>query len=359
MSRARRARRIAVAAAYGGGSLGVIGASLFGTLAAQAKLARRNIGEPTELPPRSDGVYGPSYGGSRAASLSSSTGASPSSFAEPLSFAMLGDSSAAGLGVHRPEETPGAVLAAGLAEAAGRPVRLHNVARTGAQSGDLERQVGLVLAARPQLAVIMVGANDVTHRVRPSTSVRLLVETVRRLRDAGAEVVVGTCPDLGTIEPIAQPLRAVARSWSRSLAAAQTIAVVEAGGRTVSLGNLLGPEFAADPKRMFAPDGFHPSAAGYRAAAEALLPSACAALGYWPESGSEQAPDARRGEGLRAVADAAAEASDRAGTEVSPAQVAGRERGPWGRWALLRHRGGAHSPAAPDAETADRAAAEV
>jgi lysophospholipase L1-like esterase len=327
-----------VAAAYGGGGLGVLGASVFGTLAAQAKLARRTIGEPSEQPPRSDGLYGASYGDSAG---------------EPLTFAMLGDSSAAGLGVHRADETPGAVIAAGLAEQARRPVRLHNVARTGARSGDLERQLGLVLEAPPQLAVIMVGANDVTHRVRPSTSVRLLVEAVRRLRDAGAEVVVGTCPDLGTIEPIAQPLRTVARTWSRSLAAAQTIAVVEAGGRTVSLGNLLGPEFAAAPKDMFGPDGFHPSAAGYRACALALLPSACAALGYWPEPGVEEAPDARRGEGLRSVADAAAEASDRAGTEVSPAEVAGRERGPWGRWALLRHRGGRQVSAVPEAADLD------
>lgn len=319
MSRARRARHIAMAAAYGGGSLGVLGAGLFGTLATQARLARRAIGELTEEPPGADGWYGDTAG-------------------TPLSFVMVGDSSAAGLGVHVPGETPGALLAAGLAAAAQRPVRLVNVARSGAQSSDLDRQVSLALAARPDLAVLMVGANDVTHRVRPSTSVRLLVEAVRRLRAAGVEVVVGTCPDLGTIEPIAQPLRTVARAWSRQLAAAQTIAVVEAGGRTVSLGDILGPEFAAAPRHMFGPDRFHPSAAGYRAAAMALLPSACALLGFWPETGEEEAPDTRRGEGLRTVAEAAAEAAEHAGTEVSPTDVGGRERGPWGRWVLLRHR---------------------
>ena len=30
---------------------------------------------------------------------------------------------------------------------------------------------------------------------------------VRRLREAGAEVVVGTCPDLGAVQPVPQPLR--------------------------------------------------------------------------------------------------------------------------------------------------------
>ena len=129
----------------------------------------------------------------------------------------------------------------------------------------------------------MIGANDVTSRTRPSEAVEHLGRAVRRLRADGAEVVVCTCPDLGTVEPIAQPLRLVARVWSRQLAAAQTIAVVEAGGRTVSLGDVLGPEFAARPKEMFSADRFHPSAAGYAAAAAVTLPSVCAAVGLWPE----------------------------------------------------------------------------
>ena len=49
---------------------------------------------------------------------------------------------------------------------------------------------------------------------------------------------------------------------SRNLAAAQTIAVVEAGGRTVSLGDMLGPLFASRDD-LFGDDEFHPSAEGY------------------------------------------------------------------------------------------------
>ena len=50
---------------------------------------------------------------------------------------------------------------------------------------------------------------------------------------------------------------------SRNLAAAQTVAVVEAGGRTVSLGDILGPAVRAAPDELFSDDRFHPSAAGY------------------------------------------------------------------------------------------------
>jgi hypothetical protein len=178
----------------------------------------------------------------------------------------------------------------------------------------------------------MVGANDVTHRVRPSEAVRHLVEAVRRLVDANCAVVVATCPDLGTIEPIAQPLRTVARRWSRMLAAAQTIAVVEAGGRTVSLGDILGPEFEAD-RGMFSADRFHPSATGYARAAAAMLPSLIDAMGL------PHRVDANRpGDGVLPVAQAAVAASDTAGTEVAGVELGGSTRGPRGRWAFLRLR---------------------
>jgi lysophospholipase L1-like esterase len=311
---------VAAAAIFGGGGLGLLGAAAVGVIATEVKLARRWIGQPFgSAGPGGDGVYGAGVG-------------------EPLVLAMLGDSSSVGLGADHPHETPGAVMAAGLAALSGRRVVLREVGRVGGQSSELDGQIDRLLSEglRPSVAVIMVGANDVTHRVRPSEAVRALELAVRRLVEERIEVVVGTCPDLGTIEPIAHPLRYLARRWSRQLAAAQTIAVVEAGGRTVSLGDLLGPHFAARPKEMFAADRFHPSAAGYARAAAAMLPSVAASLGYWP--GDEKRPDARRGEGIDDVAHAAVRAVDTAGTEVSGAEVSGEPRGPRGRWVLLRRR---------------------
>lgn len=355
MSRADAARRVAARAAYGGGGVGLVGAGMAGVLAgvlvAEARLARRWIGVPTQTPPHADGHYLPPEaptGNGRAYAA--------------LTLAMLGDSSAAGLGADAPGETPGGVLALGLAEAAGRPVRLVCVAEVGAESSALAGQVRAALAAGPDVAVIMIGANDVTHRIKPPVAVRSLGEAVTALRAAGCEVVVGTCPDLGTIEPLWQPLRWVARRSSRALAAAQTIATVEAGGRTVSLADLLGPEFAARPGELFGPDRFHPSAAGYAAAARALLPSVLAALALLPEE--EERPDAVRGEGLRPVAEAAVLAAEEPGTEVAGTSVGGRSRGPRGRWALLRHRlpwrpGPAAGPAAGVRLGGDALASEV
>jgi lysophospholipase L1-like esterase len=322
VSRTGRARRIAAAAAYGGGGAGLLTLTGVALLVGEAKLARRRIGKPFGPDGlRTDGVYGRGPG-------------------EPIELAVLGDSGAAGLGCRTPQETPSVILATGLAAVSGRPVRLTNVSVVGAESSGLEPQLArlLVDGYRPDAAVVVIGANDVTHRARVADAVRELTVAVQRLREAGAEVVVGTCPDLGTLEPVAQPLRTLARRLSRQLAAAQTIAVVEVGGRTVSLGDVVGPEFAARPGEMFSADRFHPSPAGYARMASVMLPSVCAALGLWPDGGTERAPEPGRGEGVTSLALAAVAAADDAGTEVAPARVGGAVLGPLGRWAMILRR---------------------
>lgn len=319
VGKAAAARKLASAAAYGGGGLSVLGAGLYGVLTAEARLARRAIGTPRdEPPPDATGWYGRSRPG------------------PALRIALLGDSSAAGYGVDRVEDTPGAHLASGVAIAADRRVHLREFAVVGALSVDLADQVDRTLPTRPDLAVILIGANDVTHTVLPAQSVHHLAEAVRRLREAGAAVLVGTCPDLGTVRPIPPPLKQVARQWSRRLAAAQTIAVVEAGGRTVSLGSILGPEFDAAPALLFGPDQFHPSGDGYRSLAAVMVPSSLAALGLAPAD--EASPEAWRGEGVLPVSRAAVEAARTPGTEVDGTEVDGTPRSLRGRWAELRHR---------------------
>lgn len=319
MGKAAAARKLASAAAYGGGGLSVLGAGLYGVLSAEAKVARRIIGQASdEPPPDATGWYGRGRPG------------------PAVKMVLLGDSLAAGYGVDRVEETPGAHLASGVAADADRRVHLRSLAVVGAQSSDLAGQVDRALPTEPDVAVVLVGANDVTHRLLPSQSVRFLAEAVRRLREAGVAVLVGTCPDLGTVRPIPPPLKQVAREWSRRLAAAQAIAVVDEGGRTVSLGSVLGPEFEAAPALLFGPDQFHPSADGYRSLASVLLPSTLAALGLAPDD--EATPEARRGERVMPVASAAVAAARQPGTELGGTEVGGAQRGLRGRWVELRHR---------------------
>ena len=328
MGKARAARKLASAAAYGGGGLTVAGGVLYGILRTEAQLARKAIGVNDNRVPDATGWYGRGRPG------------------PAIKIALLGDSSAAGYGVDTVEETPGALIGSGVSTIAERRVHVREFCKVGAQSSDLPDQVERAMAVEPNAAVILIGANDVTHTVLPSASVRFLSEAVRRFTEAGVAVVVGTCPDLGTIRPIQPPLRQVARAWSRKLAAAQTIATVEAGGRTVSLGSILGPEFAAAPAVLFGPDQFHPSAAGYASLAGVLVPSVAAALGLAPEDESQ--PEAIRGEGVLPITFAALEASRNPGTELDGTEVAGAKRGAGGRWVTLMRR---RRHAGADAET--------
>lgn len=196
----------------------------------------------------------------------------------PIELLLLGDSLAAGLGAEHRKETLGARLAKATARRMHRPVRLRTAAVVGSESPDLARQLGTLAADyRPHVAVIVVGGNDVTHRLPVSVSAQHLHEAIGRLRDVGAEVVVGTCPDLGALRAVPQPLRRIASSLSRRLADIQAETARHAGAEPVDLRRAVGPMFYEEPEAMFSLDRFHPSALGYRRTAEALLPAVCRA----------------------------------------------------------------------------------
>jgi lysophospholipase L1-like esterase len=283
MSQAGRARRIVATAAVGSAAVG--GGSI-GMLWAQALIARRRVGQPRREPFVVTGAYG-SWEPDRASNGPAGV------VGQACRMAVLGDSGAAGLGAATADETVAVLVANGLSSAIGRPVDLVNLAVVGAQTSHLPAQVEAARTsfegAGPELVVIMIGTNDVTHRVRPQASVRMLRSVVEGLVAAGCAVVVGCCPDLGTVQPVPNPLRSVGRRLSRTLAAAQALVTTAAGGYPVELGSLLGPEFAARPADYFSEDQFHPSSLGYRRCAEVLLPTVLAALDAREQSAAREA----------------------------------------------------------------------
>lgn len=240
-------------------------------LTGQAEQARSVIPKAWDIPPRADGVYCPGGAPVRRWERGADVEAH---------VMMFGDSTATGYGCLDPDEVPGALLARGVAEHLGAQVRLSTKAIVGATSKGLASQVDAMLVAgpAPDAAVIMIGANDVTTLNGIGPSARRLGAAVRRLRSAGAAVVVGTCPDLGVISAIPQPLRWTARSIGLRLARAQATATYAAGGVPVPLADRLTPHFRTEAHRLFAHDGYHPSAAGYALAARELLAPLCAAL---------------------------------------------------------------------------------
>lgn len=256
MARVRTAIAVATAVAsaivLGGRSL----------LVHQAAIARRRIGKPLgEQSLVADRVWKRSLDG------------------RPIELLLLGDSLAAGLGAEHRKETLGGRIAKALAKRMQCPVRLRTAAVVGSESSALAGQLDdLPGDYRADVAVIVVGGNDVTHTIPPSAAAERLEQAIIRLRDAGTAVVVGTCPDLGTLQPVPQPLRALMSRMSRRLALEQTKVAWRTGAVPVDLRQVLGPTFHDQPDEMFSLDRFHPSAAGYRATADALLPAVLTAL---------------------------------------------------------------------------------
>lgn len=256
------------AAAAGSGAATWLG---YQFLQYQARAARVHIGRPRMRPPQADGVYTAEPG-------------PPQRYGDAdLRLMVFGDSTAAGLGCQVADEVPGVLIARALAAETGKRVRLSTKAIVGATSRGLASQVDAMFIAgpSPDAAVILVGANDVTSAQPPHVAAKRVGDAVGRLVGSGAGVVVGTCPDLGVIAAIPQPLRTVTRRWGLHLAKLQAEQTRKAGGVPVPLADLLAPEFLAAPDMMFSPDRFHPSAAGYALAAEQLFPALCDAMGIW------------------------------------------------------------------------------
>jgi lysophospholipase L1-like esterase len=182
---------------------------------------------------------------------------------EPFTVVVLGDSSVAGVGAERAEDTLAYGVAAALAE--GHRVTLHCLGVSGA------RLANVVDGQLPQLAgldadavLVCVGTNDVTH----GTSTRTLRRQLRALAGGlltvapNAVVVVSGLPPADVCPAFHPPLRHLLglRAWAltrlyRSELASSGITVFDIAGET---------RLAFRGRReMFSADLFHPSSAGY------------------------------------------------------------------------------------------------
>lgn len=192
-----------------------------------------------------------------------------------LAFAVLGDSIAYGQGASRQADTIAARLATDLGTY-GTPVEVRMFAVPGADSRGLAAQVQRAVAGRPDLALIVIGANDLTHMVPPQQAAALLGDAVRALREAGTQVVVAPAPDLSIVPWVPPQMRTLVRSGSDFLRSEQARAATAAGARIADASGSSAMAFAADPG-LFSADRFHPSSAGYAVIAAALAPEIRAA----------------------------------------------------------------------------------
>lgn len=187
-----------------------------------------------------------------------------------MRLAVLGDSIAWGQGASRERDRLAPRLTEGL-KLRGFDVESKVFAVPGARSSGLATQVDRTIAWQPGLAMIVIGANDLTHFVPPDQAAQELAAAVRRLAAVGVEVVVAPTPDLSSVPHVPMALRAVVRAAGELLRQRQLTAVLEAGGRIADPDQSASRAFAANSS-LFSADRFHPSGAGYAVIADTLLP---------------------------------------------------------------------------------------
>ncbi|PID79174.1 lipase [bacterium DOLZORAL124_64_63] len=187
-----------------------------------------------------------------------------------LRLLIVGDSSAAGVGVATQEEALLGHLVRYLA--ATKRVRFRLVARTGLTTSHILQWLTKMPAEEFDVAVTSLGVNDTTRLREPADFIaqqEALLDLLREKFQVRQTVVTGL-PPMHLFPALPQPLRWVMGRRARQLDAA--LAALAADRPETQH---LNTNFAVDPGKM-ASDGFHPGPTHYRQwaemVAEILLP---------------------------------------------------------------------------------------
>lgn len=208
-----------------------------------------------------------------------------------LRYVALGDSTGVGVGANDggyPERLFRRLKAAGF------PIGILNLAESGATTRDVIPQVQKAVLKRPALVTLGIGANDLWRLVPAGTFAMQLKLIADALEKSGARVVVSNLVDL-SLAPVAALVESMLRVPMRVFAQRvdELNASLDALARRprFTVVDLLGfsrRELRGHPE-FFAPDGFHPSAAGYDRWADLLYPAVEAAARAWQQEQSSAA----------------------------------------------------------------------
>ncbi len=198
--------------------------------------------------------------------------------ADTTEMAAFGDSAMAGVGVRAAEETLPVQIAQRVADGTGRPVHVVGYAVSGARTRDVRTHQLPTLRRVPDVSVLVVGTNDVTHMARLDTLQRETEVLLDALTASGRSVVMSSLPEFWAMRALGHPLRAMAHGYGSLVRQVHRRAAAGRSGVTlVDVCGSVGWEFVTDPATMSA-DRFHPSARGYGRIADAMAPAVVAAL---------------------------------------------------------------------------------
>ncbi|MBP9686578.1 MAG: hypothetical protein KBD66_02135, partial [Candidatus Doudnabacteria bacterium] len=178
-----------------------------------------------------------------------------------LRYIAAGDSTGVGQGASSAEKTYPVQVLQELSRS--HTVTYKNVAVSGAQTNDLiQSQLLQILAYRPDVVTISIGANDAIHLVSPDKTIRNIQAIVEKiLAETTATVYLANVPNFGggTLLPwyyisLLELRNARINTWLLSMRSDRL--------RIVNVHDTLTPEHSVRSE-TFAADGFHPNDAGY------------------------------------------------------------------------------------------------
>lgn len=194
-----------------------------------------------------------------------------------LLYLVLGDSTAAGVGG---EYREGIAVSTARHLAASRHVEMKNLAVSGAQVSDvLEEQVPRIDGFVPDVVLLSVGSNDVTHLTTAKSLERDLNAIVDRLvaLNCEVEIVLTGAADMTTPPRIPRLFRGLAE-WRTNTLNDVFGSVAEDRNLTFApIAKKTGPLFARD-RGLFSEDEFHPNTRGYQTWIEVINPALDRAL---------------------------------------------------------------------------------
>ncbi|HJW35180.1 MAG TPA: SGNH/GDSL hydrolase family protein [Actinomycetes bacterium] len=238
------------------------------TLAAEVMAARRHRFVPSHPPLEISGTIGPEDG-------------------DPLTLVVLGDSSVAGVGADAVEDT----LTYGVAKALSDQYRvsLHALGVSGSRLADVvSRQLPEVDGLAPDMVLVCVGTNDVTHGTtlrEARRQLRLLVDGLAEVAP-DAKVIVSGLPPAETAVAFHRPLRDLIGFRALLFTRMYRHELVPHGISVFDIAKLTKSAFHGK-REMFSADLFHPSSAGYAFLATVYGRAVREALDAAAEAGAE------------------------------------------------------------------------
>lgn len=179
-----------------------------------------------------------------------------------VKYSVLGDSSVAGQGG---DYSQGLAVSTARHLAQDNKVTMLNTAVSGARAADIiSDQLEPTLKHNPDIVLIVIGSNDVTHLTKLSDIRKSVSGAVDKLvsNNCNVKIVLTGSAAMGTVPRLPQPLRFFAGVRTQQVNSVFKEIVNQKQLTFAPIAAKTGPIFAKD-HTLFAQDNFHPNTKGY------------------------------------------------------------------------------------------------